>query len=140
MPAPGRPYHRDPLVSWNFTSALAKMPVSAGRRVPPELKITSMIREPAWPHVPRFRPSRFVGALVRRVGIALLVVAGCSDGDHATAVPASAGPNEGPNATETNFFPIPCDEESDCAEGLRCELADAPDGGVSRLGRCVREN
>ena len=86
--------------------------------------------------VTRFGSPRFAEGLVRRAAVILILVAGCSDREQ-EALAANAGENQGPGATETNFFSIPCDEDSDCAEGLRCEQLEAPDGGLA-LGRCVR--
>jgi len=62
--------------------------------------------------------------------------------------------NDGPGATETNFFTLPCSKDSDCSDGKRCILgarvatdaglaADAGDAGLASdagagLGRCER--
>jgi hypothetical protein len=51
-----------------------------------------------------------------------------------SAEPYSTPEGENPNATETNFFTIPCDEDADCADGERC-IQTASDGGPT-LGRC----
>lgn len=73
-----------------------------------------------------------------------MLLAGCASDSRTegstsdeSAEPYSA-PDEGdgPNATETNFFTIPCDDDADCAEGLRCVMPSDHDGGPS-LGRCV---
>lgn len=76
---------------------------------------------------------------LRAATAAFALLAGCaSDSQRAEGNPSddSASEGEAPNATETNFFTVPCDEDADCAEGSRCVQPSDQDGGPS-LGRCV---
>jgi hypothetical protein len=86
-----------------------------------------------WPH-------RFLAS------VALCALAACSS-DRSELTPESAnhplepspvtpygGENPDPQATETNFFSIGCDEDSDCSADRRCKLPSA-DAAVPKLVR-----
>lgn len=78
-----------------------------------------------------------VGALARVACFALIAACSGSEQDIVRAN-ADPDPSEPPNATETNFFRLPCDEDGDCLPGEICALPDeAPPDGEPVNGRCV---
>jgi hypothetical protein len=80
----------------------------------------------------RWRSAR--GGLIGCLTLALAFALSCAGERDSSAIFDPNG--EDPGATETNFFRLPCDEDSDCSEGERCVLPEDPDGGPP-AGRCV---
>lgn len=91
-----------------------------------------MLDAPAW-------TLRCVG-LCLAAGVGVVLVSACSDADRDVVRHASPlDEEEPPGATETNFFRLPCAEDTDCLPGERClkpEPEPAADAGLP-AGRCA---
>lgn len=68
------------------------------------------------------------------LGLALALstgVTGCKDEDDGGQ--ASNEEDTGGGATETNVQPAPCDDDSDCPEGIECVVADGAQNGFCNV-------